>query len=220
MRNHDLSNKTVDLDKLISYGFKKVNNSYIYEKTLSNDKFEVIVIYNDDAFSSKVIDKELREDYILVDVATPIGRYAAEIKIEYEEILNDIIDKCFREVKFKSLQTNQLIDYVEDKYSSDLEFLWKKFPNYAICRNNINNKWYAVFCTLEKFKLGIDEEGKIDVVIVKHPNDKIKDIVDNDLIFKGYHMNKNYWISIPLDNRLSNEDLFSYIDMSYDLVNK
>ena len=219
MRNLDISNRIVDLNKLINYGFKKVNNSYIYEKTLSNDEFEVIAIYNSDTFSSKVIDIDLHEEYLLVDVATSIGRYAAEIKIEYEEILDDIIDKCFREVRFKSFQTNQLIDYVGDKYSSDLEFLWKKFPNYAICRNNLNNKWYLVLCTLEKSKLGIDEEGKIEVVIVKYPNNKIKDVVDNALIFEGYHMNKNHWISIPLDNRLSNEELFSYIDISYDLVN-
>ena len=38
------------------------------------------------------------------------------------------------------------------------------------------------------------------------------------LFYKAYHMNKKKWISIILDETLSDEDIFKYIDESYQLT--
>ncbi|SDA70503.1 hypothetical protein [Methanobrevibacter millerae] len=120
------------LNQLIDYGF---NPDYVFEKTLSNSNFKAVIIYEKNTLFSKVIDLEMDEDYVLVDVKTPIGKFAAELKIEYESIITDIIEKCTRSNVFKFFQTKRLMDRVEKRYNTDLEFLWEKFPKDAIYRN-------------------------------------------------------------------------------------
>jgi len=51
-------------------------------------------------------------------------------------------------------------------------------------------------------------------------NDKVDVIVDNKKIFTCYHMSKKHWISIPLDNRLSDEEIIKLIKISEKLVDK
>ena len=34
----------------------------------------------------------------------------------------------------------------------------------------------------------------------------------------GYHMNKNYWITILLDGTVSEAKVLDFFDMSYDLI--
>ena len=98
-----------------------------------------MITYENDTLTARVIDLELNEDYVLVDVKTPIGRFAAELKVEYESIIEDIVDKCTKPNIFKFPQTKRLMNAVENKYDADLEFLWEKFPKDAIYRNKNNN---------------------------------------------------------------------------------
>ena len=208
-----LENRIIIKDKLIEYGFGK---DYIYEKKLDNPNFKAVIAYRDNTLTSKVVDLGLDEDYVLVDVKTPIGRFAAELKVEYEEIIEDIIDRCTKPNVFKFPQTKRLIDAVEKRYESHLEFLWEKFPKDAIYRNKDTNKWFALLVALDKSKIGLEGEGEIEIVVMKH--DDASSVIDGDVILEGYHMNKKYWITVPLDDRISDEKLFKLVEISYNLI--
>lgn len=208
-----VENRVIIKDKLTSYGF---NQDYVYEKLLTNPNFKAVISYENDTLTARVIDLELNEDYVLVDVKTAIGRFAAELKVEYESIIDDIIDKCTRTDVFKFPQSKRLMETVENKYKSNLEFLWEKFPKDAIYRNNNNNKWFALLVVLEKSKIGIKGEGEIEIVVLKHDN--VSNVVDGESILEGYHMNKKHWITVPLDDRISDDELFKLVDNSYSLI--
>lgn len=208
-----LENRIIIKDKLIEYGFSK---DYIYEKILDNPNFKAVIAYTNDTLTSKVIDLELDEDYVLVDVKTPIGRFATELKMEYEEIIQDVIDRCTKPNVFKFPQTKRLMDAVEKRYGSNLEFLWEKFPKDAIYRNNDTDKWFALLVALDKSKIGLEGEGEIEIVVIKH--DDASSVIDGDVILEGYHMNKKYWITVPLDERISDEKLFKLVENSYNLI--
>lgn len=208
-----VENRTIIKNKLIDYGF---NQDYIYEKMLSQPNFKAVITYENETLTSRVIDLESDEDYVLVDVKTPIGRFAAEIKKEYESIIEDIISKCTRSDVFKFPQSKRLMKYVENKYCSNLEFLWEKFPKDAIYRNNDTNKWFALLVSLDKSKIGLEGEGEIEIVVIKH--DEVSSVIDGDVIFEGYHMNKKNWITVPLDDRISDDELFKLVEISYNLI--
>ena len=208
-----LVNKSIIKAQLIDYGF---NRNYVFEKTLSNPNFKAVISYENNTLVTKVIDLELDEDYVLVDVKTPIGKFAAELKIEYESIIADIIDKCTKSNVFKFSQTKRLMDAVENRYNSDLEFLWEKFPKDAIYRNKDNNKWFALLVALDKSKIGLDGEGEIEIVVLKHDN--VTNVIDGESILEGYHMNKKYWITVPLDDRMNDNQLFELVENSYNLI--
>ncbi|MFR2768113.1 MAG: MmcQ/YjbR family DNA-binding protein [Thomasclavelia sp.] len=42
-------------------------------------------------------------------------------------------------------------------------------------------------------------------------------IIDNNRFYPGYHMNKNNWITIKLDNSVETKKIFELIDNSYNL---
>ena len=208
-----LENREIIKSKLIDYGF---NPDYVFEKTLSNSNFKAVIIYEKNTLFSKVIDLEMDEDYVLVDVKTPIGKFAAELKIEYESIITDIIEKCTRSNVFKFFQTKRLMDRVEKRYNTDLEFLWEKFPKDAIYRNKRSNKWFVLLVALDKSKINLDGEGEIEIAVLKHDN--VSNVIDGKSILEGYHMNKKHWITVPLDDRISDEKLFELVENSYNLI--
>ena len=216
MRNLDylLKNKTINYHKLIEYGFIKNKNSYIYKKKIYNNQFELIIGFSNNKNYSRLIEIETNEDYILVDTNAN-GKYVSNIKKELENELNNISKYCFEKNVFKNKQTNEIISYIKDKYNDELEFLWEKFDNNAIVRRKDNRKWYALFGIIELNKLGIDSNKEVEILNIR--NNK-ENIIDNETIFLGYHMNKKNWISIILNNNISTKDIINLLDNSYILA--
>lgn len=216
MRNLDiyLKNKVVDYKKLTEYGFEKIEENYLYHKKIIDDQFEVTISFGKDN-SSKVIDLENDDEYFLVDVENSVGEFVGKVREEYENIIQDIIDKCTNSNIFKNKQTKQIIKYIKEKYNDDLEFLWEKYDDCAIWRNKSNNKWYGLLMTITEKKLGLKSNKEIEVLNLKYQKDEINKVVDNKGIFPGYHMNKRSWISIILDGTVDNKYIKELIDNSY-----
>lgn len=219
MRNLDneLKNKAIDYSKLLKYGFIKENEKYIYKTYICDDQFEVnIVISNTDKYS-KLIDLESEIEFALVDVESVEGQFIGKLRQEYEEIITDVVVKCTSKEAFKSNQAKEVIEYIEKKYGDKLEFLWEKFDDNAIWRNKQNNKWYGALLIVSESKLGLKSDNKIEIIDLRYQKEKIENIVDNEKIFLGYHMNKKSWITIKLDNSLDTKIICDLIDNSYNL---
>lgn len=122
-------------------------------------------------------------------------------------------------MKFKSEQAKKIIEYVKAKYNSDLEFLWKKFPNNAILRNKVNSKWYAALLVVPKQRLGIEGDGEIEILDFKGNPEKSGILIDCKKFFPGYHMDKKHWITAVLDGSIQDKKLFELIDASYNITN-
>lgn len=213
--NNELKNKTIDYAKLINYGFKKYNDNYHYEISVLDNNFQVIIDVSKDNMTSKVIDLSSNEEYIPVDIKESTGKFIGKIKETYENILNDIINKCTNLNIFKNKQTKEIIKYIKDKYQDDLEFLWDKYPDCAIWRNRYSNKWYGLLMTIPKDKLGFNSHETVEIIDLHYQKEKITDIVDNKLILPGYHMNKKSWITIILDESVDTQTILDLIDNSY-----
>ena len=63
--------------------------------------------------------------------------------------------------------------------------------------------------------MGIDSNKEVEILNIR--NNK-ENIVDNETIFLGYHMNKKNWISIILNNNISTKDIIKLLDNSYILA--
>lgn len=213
----ELKNKKINNIKLLNYGFIKKDHSYIYKTKIYNNKFETIINISKNQPTASLIDLENNEEYILVDIKGVSGNFVNRIKEENENIIKDIIDKCMEPDIFKSLQANEIIKYVKEKYNDELEYLWKKFPNNAIWRNKKNNKWYGALLVVKENKLGIKSDKFVEIIDLRFQKENIHKIIDNNRFYPGYHMNKNNWITIKLDNSVETKKIFELIDNSYNL---
>ena len=111
----------------------------------------------------------------------------------------------------------QVLEYIKEKYEGVPEFLWAKSNN-AIFRHKDNNKWYGALLNIPKQKLGLAGEENINILDVKCDPILKNSVIDNKRYFAGYHMNKEYWITIILDGTVSTKDIFYFIDLSYELT--
>lgn len=219
MKNLDLilKNREFDFNKLINFGFKKLENKYIFKDKIYENQFEMIVEISDKSKTSRLIDLANEEEYILVDVEESSGEFVGKVKQEYESKLQDIINNCTNFCAFKNKQSKEIIQYIKQKYNDELEFLWEKFDDNAIWRNKQNDKWYGLLLNVSKNKLGIDSEEIAEIIDLRYQKEKINEIVDNKKIYPGYHMNKKSWITIILDESLDIKEIFKLIDNSYNL---
>ncbi len=211
----NFENRIINYNKLIEYGFIKKDENFIYEKNIY-DNFKVVVELSKEKQISKVIDLSTNLEYLLINV-NPKGQFNAKLNEEYECVINDILNNCTYLNFFKCNQTKEVIKYIKDKYNDDLEYLWEKFPTDAIWRNKKSGKWYGLLLVIEESKLGINSKNIVEIIDLRYQKSNIENIVDNKKIFRGYHMNKNSWITIKLDGSFDIKDIYKLIDNSYEL---
>lgn len=212
-----LSNLKIDISKLLKLGFNKEKDCYKYETKIMNSQFLLkIVIDKNNIIKSNIIDLNMNEEFILYNVDSATGKFIGKMREEYDNIIENIKNNCCFKCIYKSQQSNLVIEYIKEKYNDNLEFLWKNSNN-AIWRNKYNNKWYAALLIIEKRKIGINEEGIVEVINLSLEPERVDKIIDNKKYFAGYHMNKKHWITIKLDNSIDIKQIYEFIDNSYKL---
>lgn len=115
MRNLDneLKNKAINYEELLKYGFIKENEKYIYKTYIQDNQFEVNIVISDTEKYSKVMDLENEMEFALVDVENAEGQFLGVLKQDYENVINDVIEKCTSKEVYKSNQAKEVIKYIE-----------------------------------------------------------------------------------------------------------
>ena len=110
--------------------------------------------------------------------------------------------------------------YIKNVYGATAEFPWLSAPTFAVYRHESNSKWFAVIMEIPKNKIGIEEEGNINVVNLKSDPLLIGSLILDKGIHPAYHMNKNHWITVCLDGSVEEEKMIWLLNLSFDLTNK
>ena len=118
------------------------------------------------------------------------------------------------------MNKNKLEEYITLTYGTNAEHPWGKYPSYSVFRHQNNNKWFALIMSVAKEKLGICENGVIDILNVKCDPIMIGSLITENGFYPAYHMNKSTWITILLDGTVPMADIAKWIDLSYDLTKK
>ena len=115
---------------------------------------------------------------------------------------------------------SSILAYAKKKYGTEPEYLWLKYPDYAVLRHESNAKWYAAVMNVPERKLGLDGEETKDILVVKCDPILIGSLLQNHGYLPAYHMNKSTWLTILLDGSVPMPDIEKWIDLSYDLTRK
>lgn len=206
-------NKKANSKKLAKFGF--IDNKYKTE--LLGGDFILTVKIIEDNVQTELIENDTGDIYTLHLVDYVSGSFVGQVREEYEKVLSEVAEKCFEPNVFKSEYAKLIIEYVKNKYDDELEYLWEKFPDNAVCRRKDNKKWYFAILTVAKNKLGFESKEKVEVIDLRASTEEIENLVDNKKYFSGYHMNKKHWLTIILDGSVPIEDIYNRIDSSYNL---
>ncbi len=205
-----------DFDKLLTYGFVKEKEGFSFEKVFMNGQFIAVVnVDSDGKVSGNVYDTATDDIYFPMRVNTPSAGFALKVRAEYEKILTDIKDNCFRLNCFIGTQANRLACLILQKYRAEPEFPWEKYENYGVFKNQNSGKWYALIMNIDKSKLQKDLSGEIEVANLKIAEDKIPLLLKKKGFFPAWHMNKKSWITVTLDDTLTDAEIMELISESY-----
>ena len=214
-----LKDKKIDLKRLKKFGFKLKDNSYYYTTSLLKNQFEMCVKINvDNSIFTEIIDVETNEPYILHLLEMKRNGYSEKVYRAYSEVLDKIKKECFEDEIFKTYYTNDIINYVKNKYGDELEFLWEKSPKTAVVRRKSSKKWYAVILTISKRKFNLDSDEAVEIINLHNSQEEIEKLIDNKKYFPAYHMNKKHWCTICLDGTVELKEIYKLIDISYELA--
>ena len=204
--------------KAKEYGFVENQGVWTYSLTILQGDFLMIVTVEGGVLGFQVYDQETGDLYPQVHMESMTGSFVASVRKACLEILYQIRKACFEVQDYICPQTKSIMDQVQEKYGNQLEYLWEKSPDTAVLRHEGNQKWYAVLMKISWDKLEKGREGQVEALNLKH--DQVADLLSKKGIYPAFHMNKRYWISVALDDTLSDEEVLELIERSWNLTSK
>ena len=204
--------------KAKGYGFVENQGVWTFSSTILQGDFLMIVTVEDGDLSFQIYDQETGDLYPQVHMESMRGTFVGSVREACLEVLYDIRKSCFEVQEFLCPQTKRIMTLVQAKYENQLEYLWEKSPDTAVLRHEENQKWYAILMRIPWDRLDKGREGLVEAVNLKH--DQVADLLSQDGIYPAFHMNKRYWISLPLDDTLTDEKVLELFERSWFLTSK
>ena len=205
-------------EKARAYGFVENGEVWTYSCQILQGDFFMTVSITTDNVNFQAFDQETGDLYPQVHMESMRGSFVGSVRESCLEILYQIRKACFDVQDYICPQTKRIMAVVQEKYGNQLEYLWEKSPDTAVLRHEDNQKWYAVLMRISWDKLEKGREGLMEAVNLKH--DQVSDLLVKKGIYPAFHMNKRYWISVPLDDSLSDEEILELIEKSWNLTLK
>ena len=209
--------KTVDFPSLLSYGFIKKENLYTYSTIIENDFKVIIQIDQKGTVKGKIIDLNFEEEYTNFRIENSPSSFVNKIREEYQSILDDIAASCFKDKYFIFDQSNRIHQAIFDLYGVAVEFLFDKYISYGVFKNK--NKWFGIIMNIEGDKIGLSKD-EIEIINVKIDESRLDSLLEINGIYPAYHMNKKSWVSILLNDSLSDCEIMKLIEISYSFTEK
>ena len=183
------------------------------------DVFNVEIHVDEEGnLSGKLYDMESGEEYVNHRIKQQTGEFVSKMREAYFEILYDIVTNCYDAQPFIGNQSNRIAVYLKETYGTTPEFLWKKYPGHGVFRNTQNQKWYGIILNIHASKI-MNEDKEIEILDVKIKPEQLEELLNKPGYYPAYHMNKKNWITLVLDETLSDEEIKQHLDESFHLSN-
>ena len=206
-----------DDKKLLSYGFRYENGSYILSRNIVDGQLTAQFTLHAGYISCKVYDTFDGSEYTLHMSPNADGSFVNLVRHETESTISDIIAHCAKSIHRFNTCADNVMEYCLNKYGDSFEYLWDNSPDAAAIRRRDNRKWYGVLMKISSEKLGLLPSRNINVINLHVDADELSSLIEKDSIFPAYHMNKKHWVTVILDGSMKTEELFRLIDRSYEL---
>ncbi len=115
---------------------------------------------------------------------------------------------------------NDVLQFAEEQYGTKPEYLWMKFPGYAVLRHSDNRKWYGIIMDVQRKKLGLSGDGYVDILDIKCDPVMSGSLMCEKGILPAYHMHKGNWITVLLDGSVEKSLVLSLLEMSFQMTAK
>ncbi len=205
-------------DRLLAFGFEVEDGVFSLTRPIMEGEFLLRVTVDEGGLLDVALrDGESDEDYTLYRTDAQ-GSYVGKVRRAILAFLDCVAHDCFVPSAFHRKQTERLLAYAQRRYGNAPQFLWKSAPQNAILRRTESGKWYAAILTVAGCKLGLPDKRPVEIVDLHATPARVAALRQTEGIHPGYHMNKNSWFTVVLDDSIDDARLFSLLDDSYALA--
>ena len=85
------------------------------------------------------------------------------------------------------MNREQLMQFISERYSTDGEHPWERYPKHTVFRHYNNKKWFALIMDIPKDKLGLKGTDTIDILNIKCEPILIGSLRQERGFFPAYH---------------------------------
>ncbi|MBR1891257.1 MAG: MmcQ/YjbR family DNA-binding protein [Clostridia bacterium] len=212
--------KRPNADKLLSFGFTDDGERFRYKTSVFSGEFTLEVTV--DKFGSvdtQLTEIDTGEAYILYKTDA-VGSFVGEVRQAVGKVLAEIAKMCFDSLSLYDGQADELVEFVKNEYGDDAEHLWEKFPEYAIWRRKDTKKWYLLIGKVEGRKIGYDTDEQLWIIDLRMKKEDKQRILSKEGFCPGWHMNKNSWYTVVLNDVVPIDQIKLCVKTSYDLAKK
>lgn len=130
------------------------------------------------------------------------GDFVCRVRDAYKAILKRIEDICCTDVFFADDQANRLANRIFQTFGVKPDFPWK--DDNGVFRHLDNNKWFSLIMYVKwDALLKNGDNRKLNIINLKIDGTKRDELYEIDGIYPAFHMNHKSWISLALDDTLS-----------------
>ena len=203
-------------EALTAYGFNKTDAGYTCRTDFMDGDFTAVVTVTENGEANgTVLDNMNGEEYAPLRSDRFNGAYVNAVRSAYEDVLSDIAARCCRDVLFGNEQANRIADRIFARYGVRPDFPWGRSPHEhsAVFRHAAGGRWFALIMRIRRGLLSKDgDETMTDVVNLKIDPEAGRPLKDG--VYPAYHMNHKLWITVALDDTLSDDAVMELIETS------
>ena len=209
-------------EMLEGYGFIKTDAGYTYRTDFMGGDFTAVLTVTErgDA-TGTVIDNMNGEVYAPLRSDRFNGAYVNAVRSAYEDVLSEIAAHCCRDTLFDTDQANRIADRIFEQYGVKPDFPWGQSPHEhsGVFRHAKGGRWFALIMRIRRGLLTKDaDETMTDVVNLKIDPEQGRP--ERDGVYPAYHMNHKLWITVTLDDTLSDDEVMELIETSRRMTDK
>jgi len=205
-----------------TFGFIENGRDMVYSSAFMDGAFRYTLTVKPDAsVTGKVIDVMNEEEYIQLRYENFDGAYVNSVRAAYLAELDKIAASCCRDVLFTSDQANRITGLILERYGVTPDFPWDEDPHQAsgVFRHTDSRKWFGLIMNIPIGSLLKNKDKTpVDVMNLKLDTWGADRIMSVPGVFPAYHMNHKLWISVLLDDTLSDEEVMILVDDSFRLT--
>lgn len=115
---------------------------------------------------------------------------------------------------------NEILESAAQRYHTEPDHPWARYPAHTVLRHADNKKWYALFMDVPRKRLGLDGEEYVDILNVRADPVMAGSFWSGGGILPGYHMHKGNWITVLLDGTVPMNIIELLLDVSFELTSR
>lgn len=114
-----------------------------------------------------------------------------------------------------------VLAYAKEIYGTEPEYLWARYPRYAVLRRPDSGKWYGLLIDVPRDRLGLGGAERADILDVKVDDPFLRDdLLRRPGYLPGYHLSARTWTAVLLDGTVPLAEVCALLDASWRAAEK